>query len=442
MVLSEPCWVIYQKEDWLASKLIVALIQLAALKGEPNHERLAKREFMPVTILNDLTVIECATFVTGPYSTALLADLGARVIKIESPPGGDPYRYFAPDLVYSFNFAHLNRNKESVVLDLKAPQGKEICLELIKKADVFVENFRPGTAERLGIGYETLQGLNPRLVYCSISAFGQSGPYSDKPGFDTLGQAMSGLLSLLSDTGDPKVMGMAVSDYVTGLSAAYGILGALMAREKSGAGCRIETSLLQATLSFIGETAAGYLRTGNVPNRMARVKNAHAFAFVCKDGRPLAIHCSVPEKFWLALLKAANRMDVAADERFNHRDARRQNYEALEETLAPTFKAKTRDEWLTILEAGDVPAAALYNVAEVLDDPHVKHLGLMEELEHASAGKWQLVRGPVSFENLAQERFTPPPMLGEQSDKILRELGHTAAAIGDLQTRGVTRTVR
>ena len=149
-----------------------------------------------------------------------------------------------------------------------------------------------------------------------------------------------------------------------------------MARNNSGVGCRVETSLLQATLSFIGETAAGYLRTGNVPNRMARVKNAHAFALVCQDGKPLAIHCSVPEKFWLALLKAAERMDIAADERFKTRDARRQNYEALEQTLAPTFKTKPRGEWLKILEAHDVPAVPLYDVAEVLDDPQVKHLGL------------------------------------------------------------------
>ena len=396
---------------------------------------------MPVKILNDVTVIECATFVTGPYATALLADLGARVIKIESPPDGDPYRYFAPDPCYSFNFAHLNRNKESLVLDLKTPEGKDICLELLKKADVVVENFRPGTAERLGIGYDMLRGLNPKLIYCSISAFGQSGPYADRPGFDTLGQAMSGLLSLLSDPGEPKVMGMAVSDYVTGISAAYGILGALMARQKSGAGCRVETSLLRATLSFIGETAAGYLRTGNVPNRMARVKNAHAFAFVCQDGRPLAVHCSVPEKFWLAFLKAAKRMDIAADERFKQREARRQNYEALEQALAPTFKEKTRDEWLKILEAGDVPAVALYNVAEVLDDPQVKHLGLTEVVEHPNAGKLEFIRGPVHFENLVHERSTPPPVLGEQSDKVLRELGRAAAAILDLQARGITRTV-
>jgi len=154
---------------------------------------------MPVQILTDVTVIECATFVTGPYATALLADLGARVIKIESPPAGDPYRYFAPDPYFSFNFAHLNRNKESIVLDLKSPEGRKICLDLARKADVFVENFRPGTADRLGLGYEAMHALNARLIYCSISAFGQSGPYVEKPGFDTLGQAISGLLSLLSD---------------------------------------------------------------------------------------------------------------------------------------------------------------------------------------------------------------------------------------------------
>jgi formyl-CoA transferase len=395
---------------------------------------------VPFGVLKDITVIECSTFVTGPYATALLADLGARVIKIESSPEGDPYRYFAPDPFFSFNFAHLNRNKESLVLDLKAPKGKEICLELLKKADVFVENFRPGTAERLGIGCETLRGLNPKLVYCSISAFGQSGPYAEKPGFDTLGQAMSGLLSLLSDPDDPKVMGMAVSDYVTGLSAGYGILGALLARQKSGMGCRVETSLLQATLSFIGETAAGYLRTGNVPNRMARVKNAHAFAFVCKDGKPLAIHCSVPEKFWLALLQAAERMDIAADERFETREARRRNYGALEQTLAPTFKNKTRAEWLKVLEANDVPSVPLYNIAEVLDDPQVKHLGLMETLEHPQAGTLKFVGGPVRYDNFSKDKSAPPPVVGEHSGKVLRELGYGDETIRDLAARGITRT--
>lgn len=382
---------------------------------------------MPLPILEDITVVECATFVTGPFAAALLGDMGARVIKIESPPEGDPYRYFAPDPVYSAGFAHLNRNKQSVLLDLKAVEGKDAALALIDRADVFIENFRPGTAERLGIGYDSLKRRNRRLVYCSISAFGQSGPCADKPGFDTLGQAMSGLLSLLSDPDDPKVMGMALSDYVTGLCAAYGILGALLARARSGEGCRIETSLLQATFSFIGETAAGYLRTGAMPNRMARVKNAHAFAFLCGDGRPLAVHCSVPEKFWLALLNAIDRREIAADPRFEGRDGRRENYEALERLLAPTFRTKTRAEWLDVLSANDVPAAPINNIAEVLEEPQVRELDLVEEIEHPTAGKWRLVRGPVRFDNLRRQTSAAAPLLGEHSEVILRELKPSAA---------------
>jgi len=172
------------------------------------------------------------------------------------------------------------------------------------------------------------------------------------------------------------------------------------------------------------------------------VKNAHAFALVCQDGKPLAIHCSVPEKFWLALLKAAERMDIAADDRFKSRDGRRQHYEALEQTLAPTFKTRTREQWLRILEAHDVPAVPLYDVAEVLDDPQVKHLGLIEDVEHPVAGKLQFVGGPVCFDNLAKDKAAPPPLVGEHSEKILRELGHDDAAIEALATQGVSQVAR
>lgn len=394
---------------------------------------------MPVSAITDITVVECSTFVTGPYATALLADLGARVIKIEAPPEGDPYRYFAPDPHFSPNFAHLNRNKESLALDLKAKEGKEICTELIKKADVFVENFRPGTAERLGLGYEELRSLNRGLVYCSISAFGRSGPYADKPGFDTLGQAMSGLLSVLTDLDDPKVMGIALSDYITGLSAGYGILGALLARERTGDGSRVETSLLQATLAFIGETAAGYLKTGEIPNRIARVKNAHAFAFLAKDRLPLVIHCSVPEKFWLGLLQAVDRKELAEDKRFRSRNSRRNNYADLHAELAAIFSTRTREEWLKRLEENDVPAGPLYNMAEVLGDPQVKHLGSVEEIKHPKAGKLKFVSSAVNYMDLPRTKANPPPLLGEQTTAILTELGYSKAAIGDLERMGIVK---
>jgi len=394
---------------------------------------------MRIDALAGLTVVECSTFVTGPYAAALLADLGARVIKIESPPAGDPYRYFAPDAFFSPNFAHLNRNKESLVLDLKAPQGREICLELVRRADIFVENFRPGTAERLGLGYESLRALNRGLVYCSISAFGQSGPYAGKPGFDTLGQAMSGLLSVLTDLDDPKVMGIALSDYVTGLSAGYGILGALLARQKSGEGSRVETSLLQATLSFIGEAAAGYLSTGEIPNRMARVKNAHAFAFLSRDGLPLVIHCSVPEKFWIALLKATERMDLADDERFKTRDNRRNHYAELERELAKTFATRDRSEWLKRLEEHDVPAGPLYNMTEVVADPQVRHLGLVEELEHPEVGKLRFVGPSVNYHGLSKREVKPPPLLGEHTSAILAEMGYVGADIAEMERQGIVK---
>jgi crotonobetainyl-CoA:carnitine CoA-transferase CaiB-like acyl-CoA transferase len=394
---------------------------------------------MPVNALADITVIECATFVTGPYAGALLAELGARVIKIESPPDGDPYRYFAADDFYSPNFAHLNRNKESLALDLKSEQGKAICIDLVKESDVFIENFRPGAAERLGLGYDALRGANRRLVYCSISAFGKSGPYAEKPGFDTLGQAMSGLLSLLTDPDKPSVMGIALSDYTTGMSACYGILGALLARQKTGHGTKVETSLLQATLSFIGETAAGYLRTGQIPDRAARVKNAHAFAFVASDGLPLAIHCSVPEKFWLAFLQAVGRGDLTADERFKTREARKKNYAALEEALKPTFAAQTRAEWLERMEKHDVPAAPLYNIAEVLDDPQVKHLDLLEETSHAKAGEWTFVGPPVSYAKLSSDPAKPAPLVGEHTAMIMAELGYDSAEVKELEAQGVVR---
>jgi crotonobetainyl-CoA:carnitine CoA-transferase CaiB-like acyl-CoA transferase len=393
---------------------------------------------MPFNILNRITVVECATYVTGPYAAALLGELGARVIKIEVPPQGDPYRYFGSDPHFSFNFAHLNRNKESIVLDLKSAAGREICLELLKKADVFVENFRPGAAHRLGLGYESLRTWNRRLIGCSISAFGSTGPRADKPGFDTLGQAASGLLSLLTDSQAPKVMGAALSDYITGLSAGYGILGALLAREQTGEGCRVETSLLQATLSLIGESAAGYMRTGTVPNRAARAKDAHAFAFITKDKLPLAIHCSVPEKFWLGLLKVLNCMHLAEDPRFKTRDARRKNYEALEATLAPIIASRPRDEWVQRLEAEDVPVSPIYNIAEVLAQPQVRHLDLIEGVTHPQAGELKFVAGPVKYEGVTKKASTSPPLLGEHSVELLRGLGHDQPAIERLVADGVT----
>jgi crotonobetainyl-CoA:carnitine CoA-transferase CaiB-like acyl-CoA transferase len=212
-----------------------------------------------------------------------------------------------------------------------------------------------------------------------------------------------------------------------------------MARQDSGQGLKVETSLLQATLSFIGETAAGYFATGTIPTRIARVKNGHAFAFVTKDHLPLAIHCSVPEKFWLALLKAADRMELAEDVRFKTRDDRRRNFEQLEKELAPTFTTRDRAQWLRLLDENDVPASPLYNMKEGLEDPQVLHLGITEEVEHPKAGKAKYVGGPVRFEGLSVHKSGPPPLPGEQTDTILAELGYSKADIEKLSKTGAIK---
>ena len=267
---------------------------------------------MPVTILDNITVIECATFVTGPYATALLADLGARVIKIESPPAVIPI-VFAPDPAFSFNFAHLNRTK-SLALDLKAAQGEGPCAWSCSSAPMFSSRISPQPAERLGIGYETVTRLNPRLVYCSISAFGQSGPYAEKPGFDTLGQAMSGLLSLLSDPGIPKSWAWRFRIMLPDFLRAMAFLARSCPRQ-------IGSGLSSGNLAFTSDAIFHRRNRGGLSAHGQRAQShgpgekRPRFCVFLQDMRPLTIHCSVPEKFWLALLQAADRMDIAEDER-------------------------------------------------------------------------------------------------------------------------------
>ena len=247
--------------------------------------------------LTGITVLEFANYVSGPYAGMMLADLGAEVIKIEPPGGGDPFRgWGAAD--YSATFGSVNRNKKSIILDLKTPDGIAAARALASKADVLIENFRPGAMERLGLDYAALRQSNPRLIYVSITGFGSSGPYADRAGYDTVGQAMSGLLSVLTDLSNPEPMGISLSDHLTGMMAAYGVLGALMARERSGRGQRVETSLLAATIAFLGENAARFFETGNRPTRETRARSAQVYAFTDSERRGFVVHLSSPAKFW------------------------------------------------------------------------------------------------------------------------------------------------
>ena len=386
--------------------------------------------------LEGIRVLELASYVTGPFAALLLADLGADVVKIEQPGQGDPFRGWGEKL-YSATFCSLNRNKKSVTLDIRRDEGRDIFLKLAAGSDIVIENFRPGTMEKRGLGYEAIQALNPKVIYCSISGFGQKGPYRDLPGYDTIGQAMSGLLSLLTDPEKPQGMGISFSDHLTGIYACYGILGALVHRMITGEGQRVETSLLRATLSFISENAARYFETGVVPRRAYRTKTAGVFAFVDKDGLPFVIHLSSPEKFWRGLLEVVGKKEWAEDARFRDRKGRIENYDLLTGLLQSIFSGGRREEWLQRLQARDVPCAPLNTLGEVFDDPQVREYGFPIEVEHPRMGKMRLVGSGVELSRTPPGIKMPPPTLGEHTGEVLGALGYSQDAITKLKDLGV-----
>ena len=386
--------------------------------------------------LDGIRALEIASYVTGPFASLLLGDLGAEVVKIEQPGQGDPFRGWGENL-YSSNFRSLNRNKKSVTLDIRREEAREIFLKLAAASDVVIENFRPGTLEKRGIGYEAVRALNPKIVYCSISGFGQTGPYRDLPGYDTVGQAMSGLLSLLTDPENPQGMGISFSDHLTGIYACYGILGALVNRLLTGEGQRVETSLLRATVSFTSENAVRFFETGNVPRRATRVRTAGVFAFTDRDGLPFVIHLSSPEKFWRGLLEVVGKPEWAEDPRFKNRRGRQENHDLLDKMLQPVFRAGRREDWLRRLQARDVPAAPLNTMDEVFKDQQVRAYGFPIEVEHPQMGKMQLVGSGVDLSRTPPAVTLPPPTLGEHTEEILAKLGYNKATVANLREAGV-----
>ena len=371
--------------------------------------------------LAGIRVVEFANYVSGPYAGMLLGDLGAEVIKVEAPDGGDPFRGWGR-VEYSPTFGSVNRNKKSVVLDLKSARGVAAARALIRTADVLIENFRIGTLERLGLGYDEAARDNPRLVWCSITGFGSSGPYAARPGYDTVGQAASGLLSLLTDLDRPRPMGISLSDHLAGMVACNGILGALVARGRTGAGQRVDTSLLEATVSFCGENAARFFENGKVPSRATRTHQAQVYAFVAGDGKPFVVHLSSPSKFWQALARVAGKAEWLDDPRFASKETRGKNYDALNDALAAVFKTDTRAAWLAKLQDADVPACALNTLDEVFDDPQVAHLGLRQDVAHKRVGTVALVRNGLRMSATPPAIRSAAPELGEHTDEILAQL--------------------
>lgn len=385
--------------------------------------------------LAGIKVVEAASYVTGPFAAQLLADMGAEVVKIEEPKRGDPFRGWG-EQNYAATFCSLNRNKKSITLDLRANEAREIALKLASGADVLIQNFRPGVMEKRGLGYDDIKKINAKIVYCSISGFGPQGPYRDLPGYDTVGQARSGLLSLLTDPGKPQGMGISFSDHLTGMYACYGVLSALMNRMLTGEGQHVETSLLRASVSFVGENAARYFETGHVPRRKHRTTTAGVFAFEDRDGLPFVLHMSSPDKFWRNMFAVVGRPEWADDPRFNNRKGRMENYDALVEQLTPIFRAGWREDWLRRLTEMDVPAAPINTLDEVFTDPQVKSYGFPVEVEHPKMGKMKLIGNAVDMSRTPPSIDRPPPMLGEHTDEILAGLGYDGQAIGDLRANG------
>jgi crotonobetainyl-CoA:carnitine CoA-transferase CaiB-like acyl-CoA transferase len=371
--------------------------------------------------LAGITVLEFASYVSGPYAGMLLSDLGAAVIKVEPPEGGDPFRQWGK-VEYSATFGSLNRNKKSVTIDLRAKSGRDTVLRLVKSADVLIENFRPGAMDRMELGYDRLRAVNDRLIYCSISGFGSDGPYKGYPGYDTIGQGMSGLLSLLTEKHAPKPMGLSLSDHLAGVFACYGVLAAIIARQRTGTGQHVETSLLEASIAFLAENAANFFEGGAPPDRATRTRQAQVFAFVARDERPLVVHLSSPEKFWEGLVRVVERPDLATDPRFATRPARILHYDALNDILAGVFRMRDRDEWVARLRAEDVPCGPLNDLAEVFDDPQVKHLGMRKELPHPGRGKVAVVGNAVRFSDTPVVISHAAPELGEHTRFILSSL--------------------
>ena len=365
--------------------------------------------------LAGIRVVEQGTFITGPCAGMMLADFGADVIKVESPDG-DPYRVYHGGQ-YSAHFQAYNRNKRSLALDMKLKSDRALFDVLISQADVYIQNFRPGTSERLGAGVERLRQLNPRLVYCSISGFGSSGPYVDRPSYDSVAQALSGFLSVVVDYDRPQFLGPALADAITGLYASQGILAALVQRGRTGCGCHVEVSMLEAMTHFAVEPFAAFFALGQMPTSADRPRLAQAYILRTADDRLIAIHLSSLEKFWQGLAAALEAPELLSDQRFNPRERRIAEYETLRLELSARFARQPLDHWVRRLGAEDVPYAPVNRMDDVVRDPQVGHLGIVVPVESPHTAT-QAVRPAVQFDGSRAQSVSAAPLLDQHGEAI------------------------
>ena len=388
--------------------------------------------------LSHIRVIDLTRFLAGPFCTMLLADMGAEVIKIEAPGHGDDARYQGTIVRgESGYFVGMNRNKKGMTLDLKSREGKEIFLRMVERSDVVVENFRPGVMRNFGLDYEALKKVNPGIIYCGISGFGKDGPYALRPAFDFIAQGISGFMSVTGfPDREPVRTGIPISDSVAGIYGALGILVALMARQHTGKGQEIQTSLVDAMVSILSFQADQYFGLGKVAERGG---NDHPVGspygtFKASDGYINLAPAGQP--MWERLAQALGLKDLIDDPRFRTNDLRRLNRKELNEIINGITSKRTMAEWIDYLNREGVPCGPIYNLAQTFEDPQVKHQEMVLELEQPS-GKVKILGFPVKLSDTPARVRRPAPQLGQHNEEILADLGFSSEKVKDLKAKGV-----
>ena len=392
--------------------------------------------------LSGIKVLDASRVLSGPFCTMLLGDLGAEVVKVESPGRGDMARRMGPlaggDAAY---FMSINRGKRSVALDIFQPRGQELFKQMARHADVVLENYVPGTMERLGLGYEALKGLNAGLVYASISGFGQDGPYASRPALDIIVQAMGGLMGVTGEPdGPPLRPGVSLGDSVAGLFAALAIVSALHMRERTGTGQYIDISMLDCQVTLMENALSRYFATGQVPEPLgSRHPAASPFqAFATADGYMVVALLTDEPQPWQRFCDSVGRPELAADSRFSDNESRVANHHLLEPVLARLFAAQPTEHWLERLQAAGVPCAPVNSIDQVVTDPQVVHRGMVAEVPHARLGIWRVANTPFRFTAAAAGPSGPSPSLGEHTEEVLREwLGLSSGEIAELRSQAV-----
>jgi crotonobetainyl-CoA:carnitine CoA-transferase CaiB-like acyl-CoA transferase len=394
----------------------------------------------PALSLEGIRVLDLSRVLAGPFCGMLLSDLGADVIKIEDTGSGDESRTWPPHKDgESAAFLVINRNKRDMTLDLKAPEGVAILKKMIASADVLIENFRTGTMESFGLGYDALSAINPKLVYCSVSAFGRTGPRKDGAGYEALMQAFSGIMSITGEPGGPPVRaGVSFLDLTTGIFCAFGIVNALLHRVSTGLGQRVDASLLETAVTLLNYHAEGYLLTGAQPKALG---SSHPSlspyrTFKCRDGQWVFI-AGANDRFWQRLAPALGLPHMVSDPRFAVNIERVKNRRELEEALEAAIAKHDREPLLKVLEEAGVPATPVNTVAQVMEDPQTAARAMIQRVVHPRLGEIPVVGTPVKFSRMKAGVRTPAPSQGEHTDQVLAEYGYSSSDIAALRAKKV-----